>query len=523
MRLIAWLVLLAAGAAMLWWVRGAWGAPYLTNDGYQYLDAASHIASGQCACADLAHFDEQVEYGRLPVPFTHFPPGYPALIAGLLSLGLPPETAGYAISAVGFLLSLTLLFDIAVQLGASPIVAAAFGSLWIWQALALTVASNVGTEAIFIAVLMLVAAGMVRDARNPGSRPALLLWIGIAAGSAYWIRQAGLFAIPVAGLYLARRFWQGGRTRWWAGAGLVSLLTLMGTLQARNILHTGAWRGGFSSGSSHSLQWVLVESVKALYHLLFGDRAVARLDAWALLFVASATVLLWSSWRARRQATLPPGSLAGFSWTVALIAMSAGGVMAAALVSIASEMTRYYLPLYPLLLACSAAAFCWVPSTKLRSVALGGALLAVLGIHTRSMTVVPVEPLHHSVDRALNSLGPDGSSVKQWLTARLGPHDSLLAARGQALHYVLQRPVVSLIEPEYSSLRADESELHQRMLTFHSRYMVLFPSATPNTIVEQSTNPFLSGLVAGSTPPTWLATAVRTTDVAVFECMDCVP
>ena len=36
--------------------------------------------------APLAHFDEQV--GRMPVPFTHFPLGYPLLIAALSKTGL---------------------------------------------------------------------------------------------------------------------------------------------------------------------------------------------------------------------------------------------------------------------------------------------------------------------------------------------------------------------------------------------------------------------------------------------------
>ena len=38
--------------------------------------------------APLAHFDEQVAQGRMPVPFTHFPLGYPLLIAALSKTGL---------------------------------------------------------------------------------------------------------------------------------------------------------------------------------------------------------------------------------------------------------------------------------------------------------------------------------------------------------------------------------------------------------------------------------------------------
>ena len=94
---------LLAGVAALWLSYGRDGAPYITNDGYQYLDAGSNLAAGECLCTRVALFDEQIAFGHFPVPFTHFAPGYSLLIAGLSRAGLKPEIAGYLISAAGFL------------------------------------------------------------------------------------------------------------------------------------------------------------------------------------------------------------------------------------------------------------------------------------------------------------------------------------------------------------------------------------------------------------------------------------
>ncbi len=89
MNRFGWLVLLTAEVLSLWWQTR--GIPYLSNDSYQYVDAAVEISSGECICTRLAHFDQQLEPGRFPVALTHFPPGYPLLIAAVSWLGMPLE------------------------------------------------------------------------------------------------------------------------------------------------------------------------------------------------------------------------------------------------------------------------------------------------------------------------------------------------------------------------------------------------------------------------------------------------
>ena len=63
-------------------------APILSNDSFQYLDAANNLSSKGVLGTSLAIFEEQVNWGRFPVPFTHFPPGYPILMAALGRAGI---------------------------------------------------------------------------------------------------------------------------------------------------------------------------------------------------------------------------------------------------------------------------------------------------------------------------------------------------------------------------------------------------------------------------------------------------
>lgn len=182
---------LLAGVLALWLSYSPNGTPYIPNDGYQYLDAASNLASGPCFCTRVALFDEQVAFGRFPIPFTHFAPGYPLLIAAVSRTGMAAETAGYLLSALGFLAVIWLIQDLGLALGARGWVAALFSLIWITQATALLYASSVGTETLFTAMLLGLVVLIVRDVRSDGARSLRMFGIGAVAGLAYWIRYPG--------------------------------------------------------------------------------------------------------------------------------------------------------------------------------------------------------------------------------------------------------------------------------------------------------------------------------------------
>ena len=520
MNRFGWLLLLAAGVLSLWWQTP--GIPYIANDSYQYMDAASEISSGGCICTRLAHFDEQVDPGRFPVAFTHFPPGYPLMIAGVSRLGMPLERAGYVVSAAGYLIILLMFWIVARGLGGSTAISLALGLLFVTNAAALSAASTVATEAFFTALLMGLTAQMVRDintrdTKKQGSQPQFLLGIAFAAGASYWLRNAGLFLIPVAGLYLLWRAWE-SRKVGWAAVSLALLAGMMLSIQLRNMHYTGSWRGGFGEGEHHTIPVVLLETVKSFYHLLFGDRVAARADLWSILFVVSLGILLWLSFQYWRKEPSAAGSGAAWFWLGALATVYLGGVMLAALTSIAADFTRYYFPLYPLALAAASAGLSKLHAGVWRTAGVAGAVLAVLVIQGRSLGVAPRVAPHIIVERALEEPLPAGGTTREWLLTHSGVQNVIFSVNGQALHYLLKRPVVSIIEPQYSAHPEDEQMLHALMKQFRSRYLIVFPGMD---VPEQDSNPFLAGLAGGSRVPEWLRSAALGKSVSVWECQEC--
>jgi hypothetical protein len=97
----------------------------------------------------------------------------------------------------------------------------------------------------------------------------------------------------------------------------------------------------------------------------------------------------------------------------------------------------------------------------------------------------------------------------------VAPTQVIVANRGQASEYVLQRNTVSLITREYSDQLWDEPAMHSLMRTFGARFLILYTgdAASTGALAE---SPFLTGLAQG-TSPSWLTLATRNHDVLVFR------
>jgi len=520
-----WVVLsLAAGTAACWLTARRVAAPCLSNDSYQYLDAAQRFAAGECLCTHLAHFDEQIAAGHLPLPLTHFAPGYSIAIAALSWTRLSPAYLGFLLSVAGYLITLLMIWDIGIAAGARPWAVGAFSLLWIANAHALLGAMHVGTDVVFTAVLTLFVALMIRDLRSGERSRWLSLWVGVTAGAAYALRYAGIFVLPVAGLYLAWRWWRARGVRWGALAGLLAMCGLTLSIQIRNMVYTGSWRGGFSDGRGHTLKTVLVESVKAIYHVIFGDRAVARLDIWSVLFglsFAAVIVLSFQAWKQDAFGKLTKPARNGLWWMTFVAAAYAGGIVLSTLITIASDMTRYLIPVYPIVLAGVAIVLSAALKDRRRfvAVALVGTILAV---HARSLGFTRTVASHEFVANALASDVEPGVTAREWLLWHVPENGRVMSVDGQALYYVLHRDVVSILSAEFTSRRTDAEGYRSTMTRFHARYLVLFPGMQPSEVPDQDQTPFLRDLASGEAgPPEWLRLAAGSTTVAIYECASC--
>ena len=87
---------------------------------------------------------------------------------------------------------------------------------------------------------------------------------------------------------------------------------------------------------------------------------------------------------------------------------------------------------------------------------------------------------------------------------------------GEALYYVLNRPVVSILDPPEFSDPSDSGTFLDLMTRYKSRYLLLFPAIQTGS----ASFPFLNGLLTGETHD-WLKLRVRTPDIAVYECEVC--
>jgi hypothetical protein len=516
-----WLaVLLCVGAMALWLSHGWLKAPYITNDGYEYLDGAASLASGGCFCTGTAQDDTEVGHGRLPIELTHFPPGYPLLIAGISHLGVSRETAGYLISAAAYLVSIWLLWDIGILLGGPPVLTFILAALWITNYQSIVYASAILTESLFIAMWLAMTLLFVRDLKAEGRKPALLVLIGGLAGAAYWLRYAGLLLAPPALLYILWRCWRNRETMPWALSGVFAVFFLVVPVQIRNVIYSGYWRGWSPSHVPHAWGHSLVRLIAVSYQIALGDLAVIPLSIWVVLSALTIVIVLrWGFGAWQRGEWSTPGKFLplALAWIGVFVLSYVAGIMGAPVSSLDMDMTRYNLPVYPVLLAALAGAASLFPFTALR-LTLAITATAVLVLQGLTFTQRPPGPYQHSViAEDLQQNVSVGQPLGSWLLDRVPPGAVIVSEQGQPLHYLLQRPVVSILEPpEVSELPSDGAAFFARMSRFKARYLLLFPAMQP----PARSFPFLVDLVSGQVPG-WLKLRIRTPHVAVFECDLC--
>lgn len=480
-------IAVAAACIAIFFYAGVSHAPALTDDSFQYIDAARSLASGECFCVHVAHFDEQIAFGRLPVPFTHFAPGYSMLMAALSFFGLSFTTAGLLLSAAGYAAGAGLLCDAATTLGAKYWAVALATLLWVVNSAALSDAARVGTEALFTACFAALAAIVARDIRSGGARPELLLLLGFAAGAGYDFRYAGVFLLPPVTLYLLWRAWRSPRALGFAIGGIALEAALAAPATIRNAIDTGSWRGAFGESAHRSLREVALGIGKAIYHVIVGDQAPAHLNLWAALFGLTLAVAVFFALRALLQKawrTMAEYVSAAMAWIGCLIAAYLAGIVLTALLTISADLTRYLRPTYPVTLALLAPLLPIVlPGRRIAVAAM--CVLSIFALDSESYTAPPRPRKEELAGNLLSRDIQPGVPARAWLLERVPPNGALLAVGGQAVSYVLHRNVVSVLAQPLTSRPTDERGYHE----LHARGTRTLPSP-------------LSGLAAGRGPGT---------------------
>jgi hypothetical protein len=184
--------------------------------------------------------------------FTHFPPGWPAMLAAGVLAGVPwlvaPACGAVAVLAWRWYLRAT---EEPAPVRSGALLLLAFAPFTLFMS---------GSElnhAPTLMWLMIAAAALVQGMRAPRPRPALALVAGLAFGAAATIRpvDALAFALPAAAWYLARALREPARWRdaLAAAAGVALPMALLLWFNARTTGHPLTFGYELLWGKSHGL------------------------------------------------------------------------------------------------------------------------------------------------------------------------------------------------------------------------------------------------------------------------------
>jgi hypothetical protein len=182
---------LAAVAAVLVLVATRHG-PGASTDSVGYVAAARNLAAGR----GFAYFSGET--------LTVWPPGYPALLAVGLELGLSVATAARVVNAcsvAAVVLLSYVLFERHVRSRTCVMVGTAVVAL---SPTILRVADMIWSEALFCALLLAFVVVLESAIRAAARRPALLAGAAALVWGAALVRWVGLALVPAGVLALAR-------------------------------------------------------------------------------------------------------------------------------------------------------------------------------------------------------------------------------------------------------------------------------------------------------------------------------
>lgn len=476
------------------------GTPAFGNDGYQYLSVAGNIQHGNGAQTSIIYFDAERAHGTIPAPMVTFPPLYPALTALLSRTGIPLDISALAISQLSVaMLPLALL--LAMPGGFRPLAFRATMLLLVFDSALLVAADQIGSDALFAALVAGAIACFSQALRAPALRTAMLWQISgwLLAGASYLVRYAGL--VVLAALFL---FWC---TRWALYRDRRTFLQLLGSavgfgivlaFMLRNLLLTGSWKGGVMKQGPPRLQ--VRRLAVAAYHTFFGDLKI-HAGVEGLVFLAGVAILVVLATRRRPSwrfsVRVAPS---GFALMLCLvIGVYCAGLLYADSTMVISMSPRYLIPVLPPFLLLAGEFLSSIEKSgsggRTYFTALALLLAGFLGFQARSLLGYTPSVPHQEIAAALRQRTGSGTDLATWIRDRVAPGEAITATDGQATAYALQLPTLCLADPGFTREQWNERTISAEMRRFHSRYLVLFPVLSAGVAPVQQDSPFLRGII----------------------------
>jgi len=266
----------------------------VTPDSTQYLSVSSNLLAGDGL--RVHWWNEGSE------PLTHFPPGFPFVLAGLMRAALAPETAAFIVNLFALAVTTALAFALTRRVAGGSMAAGIAAAFAVPLARdVLSVHAMIWSEAVFIALGLAALLAIIRSIETD-AWPALIV-AAVLAGLASTTRYVGLALIGACALsLLVIGVAPLGRRCLRAVAFLLIACLPIGLLLLRNV-QAGTSATNRDIAFHPPVPGQLRIGARALYSWFIPVSGPDWLEALLVLAVAvTATVFILSIIRAPRQA-----------------------------------------------------------------------------------------------------------------------------------------------------------------------------------------------------------------------------
>lgn len=495
----------------------------LSNDTAQYLSVAENLRAGRGISTDIIYYEEHYTLATVPAPQTVFPPGFPAAIAAVAAIGVPAETAAFTVDLVSWAASIWLLFSIALARGHRPAVALAGAAALACLAWSWFYVHQMLSEPLFIALTLAAARCLVESQRRAASWCALA---GVCAAAAISVRYAGIFFIAaVAAVFAVEllRHRERRRALIHALAFAAPACAATAVLFWRNHALVGDFRGGNAHEVLKPLGGVLYTTVESVARVVGLSHHVGVAELAVLVALGLVVAL---AMRRRGSLSLDAAAfVAALRDRAVLLCVTYPLVTLAGLVYLERTTSvglgsRMLVPLAPFafLLAIEAGGAVRLGDRAARTLAraaLAATAVAYLAgqAHVARSELERPTPRVTLADALAEPLGE--TTVGAWLRARVSADHPALGNEPQLLGAALDRPVVGMATPEYTSRTWTADTALHLARAYGIEYVVLFPELLAAARVDKEP-PVLVELAAG-TVPAWLSPVHRSDAVQIYR------
>ncbi len=505
----------------------------LGNDYAQMISVARNIVIGVGVKTDLVYYDVHYALGGTTVPQTVFPPGQALLNALLMSIGVPGDRAAFVWCLVAFLGSGLLLLLTMRRIALSNTVIVFGGLSWLIIGVNWSNVLFCRSETLFIAMTVIGLYAFVRWATGAGQSRLPLVALGSAAALAFLFRYQGLFFVTAVGGYFALRvlFHRNSSSL----QDLITVAVIPGatilSVWIYNFLVAGGIGGGPVDHTRHSAgmlsvlrgyYWEISKILGVSRDALLAGGASEIIGLLLLGLIIVAVFRLKG--RSRRWSDSASQQLAAFCALYVGIS-GAAFVYLSLTKSIGYTQARYLSTLLPfaivLLAIMTHQVKVWArPGPKFRILALvlatgfiGFGQARAIG---EQLAFVASDSRLRDVRQALQSSGPEGQPVGEFLKAEIDAGRYVLANQSQLTGHILERPTFGFTPSLFTDRVFDNDEVDEMARKNGIRYVVLFPELYDPAAVQNRNRVILTELMRGNRPE-WLTPVMEQPSVKVYK------